>query len=128
MATKVKKYKNVYEKLDSYIPVENLTEKVLLDNDFMISELGDALKVTELSNNPFTNYVLNVMIDPEDVERSHNYIIDGGFNEIPLDDDTEDMYMLRKAVFEELNNLVEDQILEMIENIEIVAPVYRNKK
>lgn len=128
MATKVKKYKNVYEKLDSYVPVEDLTEKTLIDNDFMISELGDALNVTELSNNPFTNYTLNVMIDPEDVGRSHNYIVDGGFNELHLDDDTEEMYVLRKAVFEELNNLVEDGILEMVEDIEVVAPVYRNKK
>lgn len=128
MATKVKKYKNVYEKLDSYIPTYGMSEVFLQDNDFMMSVLGDALKVIKLSDNPFDNYSLNVMIDPEDSERSHNYVLDGTFKEIPLDDDTEEMARLRKAVFEELDNLVSDGILEIEEDIELIAPTYRNKK
>lgn len=128
MATKVKKYKNVYEKLDSYIPTYGMSEVFLQDNDFMMSVLGDALKVIKLSDNPFDNYSLNVMIDPEDSTRSHNYVLDGTFKEIPLDDDTEEMARLRKAVFEELDNLVSDGILEIEEDIELIAPVYRNKK
>lgn len=128
MATKIKKYKNVYEKIDSYIPTYGMSEVFLQDNDFMMSVLGDALKVIQLSDNPFNNYSLNIMIDPEDTDRSHNYILDGAFKEIPLDDDTEEMNLLRKAVFEELDNLVSDGILEKEEEIELIAPVYRNKK
>lgn len=128
MATKAKKYKNVYEKLDSYIPTYGMSEVFLQDNDFMMSVLGDALKVVKLSDNPFDSYSLNIMIDPEDTERSHNYVIDGAFKEIPLDDDTEEMNLLRKAVFEELDNLVSDGILEIEEDIELIAPTYRNKK
>jgi len=128
MATKVKKYKNVYEKLDSYIPTYGMSEVFLQDNDFMMSVLGDALKVIKLSDNPFDNYSLNVMIDPEDSTRSHNYVLHGTFKEIPLDDDTEEMARLRKAVFEELDNLVSDGILEIEEDIELIAPTYRNKK
>lgn len=128
MATKVKKWKYVYEKIDSYIPAYGLTEMFLEDNDFMMSVLGDALKVIKLSENPFNSYSLNVMIDPDDAERSHNYVVDGAFSQIPLDDDTEEMNLLREAVFEELDNLVEADVLEVLENIEIEAPVYRNKK
>ena len=128
MATKtIKKYKNVYEKIDSYVPVQDITEDQLEEEGFMISKLGDALKVIELSDNPFNNYMLNIMIDPEDSERSHNFVIDGMFDEIKIENDTEEMNILRNAVFEELDNLVEEGILEVAEDVELIAPTYRNK-
>lgn len=128
MAT-IKKHKNVLEKIDSYIPVEFLTEQQLLDNDFLITELGDAIKVIKLIDNPFNSLTLNIMIDIEDLTRSQNFTMDDStYKEFPIENDTPEMNEVREATFERLEELVEEGILRVEEEVEVIAPTYRKKK
>lgn len=127
MAT-VKKHKNVYERIDAYQPADELTKEALDDYGFLFSSLGDAVKTIELSDNPFVNYTLDIMIDLEDISRSQNYVMDGIFKEFPLENDTPEMNEVRASVFGKLDMLVEDGILQLTEDIEVIAPTYRKKK